>query len=259
MRPRFPRAFIICFIMPLACSNWRMRALTSCTVVPLPAAMRLRRLALRMPGFRRFARGHAADDGFGLFHGVLVDFDVGQLVAHAREHARACSAARPSFSSAASGSRKSSRVSWSREPLLDQLSGLVAVKGLLRLFDERQHVAHAQNAAGHAVGVEGLDIGELLARCRMNLMGLPVTARTDRAAPPRVSPSSLVRITPSMPSSVVEGLGHVDRVLAGHGVHNQQDLLGLDGSRLTLLAAPPSARSSMCRRPAVSRIITSLP
>ena len=35
-----------------------------------------------------------------------------------------------------------------------------------------------------------------------NLMGLPTTARMDRAAPPRVSPSSLVRITPSMPSSV---------------------------------------------------------
>ena len=58
-------------------------------------------------------------------------------------------------------------------------------------------------------------------------MGLPVTARTDRAAPPRVSPSSLVRITPLDVQLVVEGLGHVHRVLAGHGVHHQQDLLGL--------------------------------
>ena len=30
-----------------------------------------------------------------------------------------------------------------------------------------------------------------------NLTGTPVTFRTDRAAPPRASPSSLVRITPS--------------------------------------------------------------
>ena len=60
-----------------------------------------------------------------------------------------------------------------------------------------------------------------------NLMGLPVTARTEMAAPPRVSPSSLVRITPSMPSSLVEGLGDGHGVLAGHRVHHQQDLLGL--------------------------------
>ena len=33
-----------------------------------------------------------------------------------------------------------------------------------------------------------------------NLIGLPVTALTESAAPPRVSPSSLVRMTPSMPS-----------------------------------------------------------
>jgi hypothetical protein len=29
-----------------------------------------------------------------------------------------------------------------------------------------------------------------------NLIGLPVTALTDRAAPPRASPSSLVKMTP---------------------------------------------------------------
>ena len=39
-------------------------------------------------GIPALARGHAADDGFGLFHGVLVDFDVGQLVAHTRQHAQ---------------------------------------------------------------------------------------------------------------------------------------------------------------------------
>ena len=32
-----------------------------------------------------------------------------------------------------------------------------------------------------------------------NLIGLPVTALTESAAPPRVSPSSFVRITPSIP------------------------------------------------------------
>ena len=48
-RPFLPRAWFmtifICFFMS---SNWRMSWLTSCTVVPLPAAMRRRRLALRI-------------------------------------------------------------------------------------------------------------------------------------------------------------------------------------------------------------------
>ena len=57
-----------------------------------------------------------------------------------------------------------------------------------------------------------------------NLMGLPVTARTEMAAPPRVSPSSLVMMTPVDAQRLVKGLGDVDGVLAGHGVDHQQDL-----------------------------------
>ena len=34
-----------------------------------------------------------------------------------------------------------------------------------------------------------------------NLIGTPVTCRTERAAPPRASPSSLVMITPSSSSA----------------------------------------------------------
>src|SRR5262245_1141657 len=40
--------------------------------------------------------------------------------------------------------------------LLDQGLGLLAIDGLLRLFDQREHVAHAEDARGHAVGVERL-------------------------------------------------------------------------------------------------------
>ena len=63
-------------------------------------------------------------------------------------------------------------LSWSREvvevePLLAQLAlellGLLLVDRLLRLLDEGQHVAHAEDARGHAVGVEELEVLELLA------------------------------------------------------------------------------------------------
>ena len=44
-----------------------------------------------------------------------------------------------------------------------QLPGLLLVVALLGLVDEGEHVAHAQDARGHAVGVEGLEVLELLA------------------------------------------------------------------------------------------------
>ena len=75
-----------------------------------------------------------------------------------------------------------------------------------------------------------------------NLIGLPVTWRTDSAAPPRASPSSLVRTTPVSGSALVERLGDVDRVLALHRVDDEQ--------RLDRLRAPRAAR-------AISRIIAS--
>ena len=46
------------------------------------------------------------------------------------------------------------------------------------------------------VGSELLELVELLARPR-NLIGMPVTALTESAAPPRASPSSFVSTTPS--------------------------------------------------------------
>ena len=58
-----------------------------------------------------------------------------------------------------------------------------------------------------------------------NRIGLPVTALTDSAAPPRASPSSLVMTTPSNCATVGELLGHVDRVLAGHGVDDEQHVV----------------------------------
>ena len=67
-------------------------------------------------------------------------------------------------------------------------------------------------------------------------MGRPVTSRTDSAAPPRASPSILVRIDRVDADGGVELVGHRDRVLAGHGVHHQQDVVRphrpLDGPQL---------------------------
>ena len=57
-----------------------------------------------------------------------------------------------------------------------------------------------------------------------NLIGLPVTARIDSAAPPRASPSMRVRITPRQLDLAAEALGDVDRVLPGQAVDHEQGL-----------------------------------
>ena len=59
------------------------------------------------------------------------------------------------------------------------------------------------------------------------MIGLPVTAFTDSAAPPRASPSSFVIRTPSNSAFSAELLGDVHGVLAGHRVEHQQDVVRL--------------------------------
>ena len=92
-----------------------------------------------------------------------------------------------------------------------------------------------------------------------NLMGLPVTARMDRAAPPRASPSSLVSMTPVNVQRLVKGLGGVDRVLADHGVHHQAEFPWGQTADLTRLAARSIRASSTWSRPAVSKNTISFP
>ena len=62
-----------------------------------------------------------------------------------------------------------------------------------------------------------------------NRIGLPVTALTDSAAPPRASPSSLERIDAVELRGLGELLGDVDGVLAGHGVDDEQHVGRPDG------------------------------
>ena len=60
----------------------------------------------------------------------------------------------------------------------------------------------------------------------MNLMGTPVTRVTERAAPPRASPSILVITQAGQAYPLVEFLGRIHGVLSGHGVHDQQRFVG---------------------------------
>ena len=97
----------------------------------------------------------------------------------------------------------------------------------LGLLDQGHHVAHAEDALGHAVGVEALEVTELLPVDAYRI-GLPVTALTDSGAA-RVA----VEFREDDPVEVRrlgELLGHVDGVLTGHRVLTSRTSCGFTRS-----------------------------
>ena len=61
-----------------------------------------------------------------------------------------------------------------------------------------------------------------------NFIGFPVTARTDSAAPPRVSPSSFMPDYAVDSQRIIEALCYIDCVLTGHRIDYQQNLVRMD-------------------------------
>ncbi len=119
-----------------------------------------------------------------------------------------------------------------RELALEQLGGrglgLLLLVDLLGLLDEAEDVAHAEDAARHAIGMELLEVGDLLARGgerdrladdllhreRRATAGVAVELRQDHAVDRE---------------RLVERLGDRDRVLAGHRVDDEERVVRLDG------------------------------
>ena len=165
--------------------------------MPLPLAMRTRRAPSMIDGSVRSWRGHRLDDGLDLADLAVVDLRRGllQVLRHARDQGH--------------HARHRSHLLDLLELLEEVLEGEAAlhhgggalggdllVHGALGLLDEAEHVAHPEDAVGHPVGVELVEVVELLAGGGEG--DGPAHHLLDREGrPPRASPSSLVRITPS--------------------------------------------------------------
>ncbi len=132
------------------------------------------------------------------------------------------------------------------------LSASMFCAGLLHQGD---NVAHAKDAAGDALRVGTSSSASIFSPVPISLIGLPVTARIDSAAPPRPSPSTRVSTMPVMPTRSSKALGEIDRVLAGQGVGDQQDFMRFGGGLISAISA--IIGSSIWVRPAVSSITTS--
>ena len=105
--------------------------------------------------------------------------------------------------------------------------GLLGVEVLLGLLDEAEHVAHAEDATGHAVGVEDVEIFELLAGRREH-DGLPGHLAHAQCCAAAGIAVELGQHDTGEADSVAERLGGTDGVLADHGVENEQGFVRLD-------------------------------
>ena len=90
-----------------------------------------------------------------------------------------------------------------------------------------------------------------------NLMGLPVTALMDSAAPPRASPSSLVSTTPSMSRASSKALAAFTASWPIMASTTSRISVGSTAALMRLSSSISS--SSTWSRPAVSRNTRSLP
>ena len=125
-------------------------------------------------------------------------------------------------------------------PLSQDLLGLallVVVEGRLDLLDEREHVAHAEDAARHAVGVERLELVELLAGTGEQDRLADDFLHRQRGATARVA-VDLGEDHAVEPDRVVERLRDVDRFLTGHRVDDEQRVVRLRPPRRSRAARP---------------------
>ena len=105
---------------------------------------------------------------------------------------------------------------------------LLGIGCLLGFLDNADDVAHAQDALGHAIGIERLQRIGLLAHAH-ELDGLAGhLAHRKRAAATGIAvelgDDHAVKV-----GALGEGRDNVDDILAGHGIDDHQHLIGLDG------------------------------
>ena len=129
---------------------------------------------------------------------------------------------------ACSWSRKSSRVNWLPAASFAAIaSASSSSKCCCGLLDQGEHVAHAEDARGHPVGVEDVEVLELLAVGGEHDRLAGDLAHRQRGAAAGVA-VELGEHDAGEADAVAERLGGVDGVLADHRVDDEQHFLRVD-------------------------------
>src|SRR6185312_4309494 len=182
-------------------------------------------------GVQALLFGHGIDDGFDAGELLLVDRAGGLLqaleVADRGEHLEYRLHAAELLDLAELVAEVFQREALAAQGLLGEGFGLAAVQLFVGALEQRGDVAHAENAADDAVRVEGFEGVGLFARAEEldGLAGDLADAEGGAAAGIAVH---LGEDRAGDGEAVVEGLGGVDRVLAGHGVGDEEDFGGVE-------------------------------
>src|SRR6185437_8394680 len=173
-----------------------------------------------------FAPGHRRDDRLLPHQELLVDIggvDLFLDLADAGEHAE--HAAHPAHAAKlAELAREVVEIELPLRELGGEALGLFLVGGLGGLLDQADDIAHAEDAAGDAAGMERLQRLDLFAGAdKDDRLAGDVAHRQGRAAA-RVAIGA-GQDDAGEAGAVRERLGDVDRVLAGHRVGDEQGLV----------------------------------
>ena len=104
--------------------------------------------------------------------------------------------------------------------LLRHFLGIFLADGVFRLFDQRQHIAHAQNAGSHSLGVELFEFVQLFAHTHI-LNGLTGDCQHGQCRTAAGVGVQLGHQHAVNAQCIIKCLCHVDGILTCHGIDHQ--------------------------------------
>ena len=220
-------ALVIDFTICETILNCLSSAFTSWVEVPLPCGDPEPPRPVDHRGPAPLLGGHRADDRLDAAELRLVDLGLAQLLRHARQH-RDQVLQRPHLPHLAHLLEEVLEREVALAQLLRSARGLVGVERLLGLLDEAEHVAHAEDPARHAVGIEGLEVLELLTDTDEEDRAAGDLLHRQRGTAARVA-VELREHHAGEVDRLRERLGDVHRFLTGHRVDDEQRVVGLHG------------------------------
>ena len=171
--------------------------------------------------------GHGEDDGLGALEGVVGDVHILDGLAHAGNHGgEVLDVAHLLHLLDLVVEIPQGELVLGQ--LFLELAGLFLIKLLLGLFYQGDHVSHAQDAVCDALGVEHIQRFQLFAGGNeldgFSHYGLDGKGGTATGVTVHLGEDHAVKV-----QAVVEGLGGLNGILAGHGVNDEEGFRGLDG------------------------------
>ena len=174
---------------------------------------------------RAFLGRHTQDDGLDVLEGIVVDVHVLDGLAHPRYHAgQVLQAAHLLNLLNLAVEVVEVKLVLLYLPLQPACLLLIILR--LSAFHQRHDVTHAQDAVCHSAGVEGVEGIHLLARTHEH-DGFVHDASDAQGSTASGVTIQLGEDDASIVKAVVELLGRIDSILTRHGIHHEENLVGL--------------------------------